>query len=126
MRSRAGARRRYPRTARLNELVQQILADQLERMDDPRLNLVTVMTVHVEPDLRHATVFVDTPEGRDRDEEVLAALDEARVRLQAAVGRQARMKRTPTLTFRPDEVERHAARVEEVLRNLELPDESGA
>jgi ribosome-binding factor A len=114
--------RRYPRTARINELVQQILADELERLDDDRLVLVTVMSVEVDPDLRHATVFVDTPEGGVRDEDVLAALDEHRIRLQAAVGRQTRLKRTPTLGFRPDEVERSAARLEDVLRHLDDDD----
>jgi len=108
----------YPRTARLNELVQQILADELERIDDERLELATVMSVVVEPDLRHAVVYVDTPSGADRDEEVLAALHDHRRRLQAAVGKQARIKRTPQLRFRPDEVERSAARVEEVIRHL--------
>ncbi|MGZ4886952.1 MAG: hypothetical protein ACXVJK_04325, partial [Candidatus Aminicenantales bacterium] len=36
---------------------------EIERIDDERLDLVTVMTVEVEPDLRHATVYVDTPTG---------------------------------------------------------------
>src|SRR5262249_10516857 len=111
----------YPRTARLNELVHQIVADELERIDDDRLELVTVMSVVVEPDLRHAVVLVDTPTGADRDEEVLEALGEHRPRLQKAIGRQARIKRTPLLEFRPDEVERSAARVEDVMRHLNGP-----
>ena len=116
MRSRSS--HHYPRTARLNELVHQIVADELERVDDDRLELVTVMNVHVDPDLRHATVVFDTPEGDERDAEVLAALEENRVRLQKAIASQARMKRTPTLTFSPDVVERGAARVDDVLRHL--------
>jgi ribosome-binding factor A len=109
---------RYPRTARLNELLHQIIAEEIERIDDERLDLVTVMKVEVEPDLRHATVYVDTPTGPERDEEMLEGLADCRVALQAAIGRQARIKRTPTLTFRPDTVERLAARVEDVLRGL--------
>ena len=109
---------RYPRTLRLNELLHQIIAEAIERIDDPRLDLVTVMSVAVEPDLRHATVYVDTPTGADRDEEMLEALHDHRVALQAAIGRQARMKRTPMLAFRPDLVERNAARVEDVIRRL--------
>lgn len=109
---------RYPRTARLNELLHEIVAEEIERIDDERLDLVTVMSVEVEPDLRHATVYVDTPVGEARDEEMLAALEDHRVALQAAVARQARVKRTPTLGFRPDIVERAAARVEDVLRHL--------
>src|SRR3954462_5801139 len=92
----------YPRTARLNELVRQILADELERIDDERLHLVTIMSVVVDPDLRHATVYVDTPEGAARDDEVIEGLNERRARLQSSIAKQARMKRTPQLAFRPD------------------------
>jgi ribosome-binding factor A len=109
---------RYPRTARLNELLHQIVADEIERLDDDRLELVTVMNVVVEPDLRHATVFVDTPTGEERDAEMLEALHEHRIALQSAIARQARIKRTPLLTFRIDEVERAAGRIEDALRHL--------
>jgi ribosome-binding factor A len=108
----------YPRTARLNELLHEIVAEAIERLDDDRLDLVTVMSVEVEPDLHHATVYVDTPIGEARDDDMIAALEQHRVALQSAIARQARVKRTPTLTFRPDPVERSAARVEDVLRHL--------
>jgi ribosome-binding factor A len=108
----------YPRTARLNELLHEIVAEAIERLDDDRLDLVTVMSVEGEPDLHHATVYVDTPIGEARDDDMIAALEQHRVALQSAIARQARVKRTPTLTFRPDPVERSAARVEDVLRHL--------
>ena len=111
--------RRYPRTARLKELLRQIIAEEIERIDDERLDLVTVMNVEVEPDLRHATIFVDTPTGADRDEEMLAALHDHRIRLQASIAKQTRIKRTPLLAFRADQVERSAGRLEDLLRNLQ-------
>ena len=117
-RTRQGTARQYPRTARLNKLLQEILADELERIDDERLELVTVIRVEVDSDLRHATVWVDSPRGAEADAEVLEALGESRIRLQAAIGSQARMKRTPELAFRPEEVERHAARLEDIIRKL--------
>jgi ribosome-binding factor A len=113
---------RYPRTARLNELLHQIIAEEIERLDDERLDLVTVMSVEVEPDLRHATVYVDTPLGAERDDEMLAALHDHRVVLQKAIARQARVKRTPQLAFRADEVERSAGRIEDVIRHLHNDD----
>jgi ribosome-binding factor A len=112
---------RYPRTARLNELVREIVADELERIDDGRLELVAITTVTVEPDMRHATVLFDSLTGEETDDEVLTALREHRVRLQRAIAEQARMKRTPELAFRPDEVVRRADRVEEILRDLPPP-----
>jgi ribosome-binding factor A len=54
--SRHGSPRKYPRTARVNEVVREVLAEELERLSDPRLGLVTVTSVDVSPDLRHATV----------------------------------------------------------------------
>lgn len=116
-RRRGGGARDYPRTARLNELVHEIVAEALEREDDDRLELVTVTAAEVEPDLRHATVYVAPLDEQD-DEAVLDALGEARVRLQRAVGREARIKRTPELAFRIDDVIRSANRVEEILRGL--------
>jgi len=63
-------------------------------------------------------VYVDTPSGADRDEEMLEALTEHRVALQKAIGQQARIKRTPQLAFRVDDVERSAGRIEDVIRHL--------
>jgi ribosome-binding factor A len=110
--------RHYPRVARLNHLVHEIVAEEIERIDDDRLELVTVIRVVVEPDMRHAVVYYDTLSGPDEDETVSTALADHRVQLQAAIGRQARMKRVPELSFKPDEAERTAARVEEILTQL--------
>ena len=125
MTKRHGTARDFPRTARLNHLVHEIVAEELERLDDDRLGLFTVVGVEVEPDLRRATVWytsLDTagdavgsqPEG----EGLAEALEEHRARLQAAIGRQARMKRTPELVFEPDSVIVRAQRVEDILRDL--------
>jgi len=114
-RSRSKPVRQYPRTARVNELCQEIVAEELERIDDERLELVTVTHVEVDPDLRRARVeFSRLGEGED---EALEALAEHRVRLQGAIARQARLKRTPELAFRADPVIRHGARIEELLRD---------
>jgi ribosome-binding factor A len=110
--------RDYPRTARLNRLFQEILAEQLELIDDDRLQMVTVMSVDCEADLRHATVYYDSLGGEEDDAKVLEALGEVRHRLQGAIGREARVKRTPELIFKPDDVARGAARLEEVFRSL--------
>jgi ribosome-binding factor A len=111
--------RDYPRTARLNELLREILAEELDRLDDERLSLLTIISVAIEADLRHAVVFYDCLDGEDGDEEALTALSEARVRLQAAIGRQARMKRTPELTFEPDPAIRSGLRIDAILRDIE-------
>ena len=117
----SGTARDYPRTARLNPLVQEIVAEEVERLDDDRLGFFTVVGVEVEPDLRRAVVWytrLSGDAGGDDDEELVEALAEHRARFQAAIGRQARLKRTPELVFRPDQVISRAERVEEILRDL--------
>ncbi|HEX2576358.1 MAG TPA: 30S ribosome-binding factor RbfA [Aquihabitans sp.] len=110
--------RDYPRTARLNTLVQEILAEELERIDDERLELVTLTSVVVDGDLARAVVYYDHSRGEDADEEIATAFGEARKRLQGAVARQTTLKRTPELRFEADLVLRDALRIEEVLRGL--------
>jgi ribosome-binding factor A len=116
----SGTARDYPRTARLNHLVQEIVAEEVERLDDDRLGFFTVVGVEVEPDLRRAVVWYTRLPGDagDDDVELVEALAEHRARFQAAIGRQARLKRTPELVFRPDQVISRAERVEEILRDL--------
>ncbi|HEX5366331.1 MAG TPA: 30S ribosome-binding factor RbfA [Acidimicrobiales bacterium] len=126
MRRSSGAARHYPRTARLNQLLQEIVAEELERLDDDRLGFLTVVDVEVEPDLRRALVWYTALDDADDDPDLLEALAEHRPRLQAAIARQARMKRTPELTFRPDVVVRRAERVEQILRGLEGEGGSGS
>ena len=119
----AGGARGYARMARVNELCREILADELERIDDERIELVTVTHVAVDPDLRRATVSYSR---LDRDvAEAGEALLALRPRLQGAIGRQARLKRTPELRFVVDDVLLRAERIEDLLRQQPPPGEEG-
>lgn len=109
----------YPRTARVNAVLTRVLGDALERQreDDERLALLTVTGVRVDPDLRHATVFMASlPEG------ALEALEARRLQLQGAIAREVRMKRTPTLSFVADPAIAAGERVEEALRRARQDD----
>jgi ribosome-binding factor A len=107
--------RDYPRALRVNEVLRQVVAEELERLADAdeRLRLVTVTSVDTSADLRTATVFLGT-----LDEDAAEALDERRSALQRTVGRQVRMKRTPRLQFRADPAVSAGARIDEILRRL--------
>lgn len=107
--------RRYPRMARVNELVREVLAEQLELLQDvdERLGLLTVTHVEVEPDLRRAKVLLSSLTGPAEQ-----ALEEHRVRLQATLGRQVRLRRTPQLSFAADPAVETGRRIEEILRGL--------
>ena len=110
--------RDYPRTARLNTLVPDSLAAELERIDDERLEFVTLTSVVVDGDLKKAVAYYDHSRGDDADDEVAEAFEEHRSRLQRAIGREARIKRTPETRFELDGVLRSAQHIESVLRTL--------
>ena len=109
----------YPRTARINELLREVLAEELERFadTDERLRLPTVTGVDVTTDLSSAKVYMSSI-----DETVLEALSEHRAHLQRAIGRQVRMKRTPKLQFMRDPAVAEGEKVEEILRRLKNRD----
>jgi ribosome-binding factor A len=103
----------FSRMSRVNELCREILADELERIEDERLELVTIINVDVDPDLRRARV--DFSSLGEAEDEAAEALEEHRSRLQSAIARQARLRNTPELRFAVDTVIEYAARIEELL-----------
>jgi ribosome-binding factor A len=105
----------YARSLRVNQVLRQILAEELERLADAdeRLRLVTITSVDTAPDLRNATVFLSS-----MSDDAAEALGERRVQLQRSMGRQVRMKRTPSLSFEVDPAVIAGSRVEDVLRRI--------
>ena len=112
---------KYPRTARMGELLREVIAEELERIGDERLELVAITSIDVDPELNRAFVYYDAYHGEAADVETQQALFDHRVRLQAAIGRQVRARKTPILDFRPDNVIRSAERIEQVLRDNPIP-----
>jgi ribosome-binding factor A len=108
---------KYSRSARVSTTLQEIIADELVRIDDERLAFVTVTGIDVDPELNRAIVFFDSLAGEEGDAEILEAFADHRVRLQGSIARQIRAKKTPILDFRPDMVIRSAARIDEILRS---------
>ena len=108
---------KYSRSARVSTTLQEIIADELVRIDDERLTFVTVTGIDVDPELNRAIVFFDSLAGEEGDEDILEAFADHRVRLQSSIARQIRAKKTPILDFRADMVIRSAARIDEILKS---------
>ena len=106
------------RMLRVNSTIREVLADEIERMNDTRLEFVSVTGVDTSPNLRAAVVYVDVLGEDDRDN-ALRALQGASKRLQSALGLQVRMKYTPTLEFRMDPGVTGGQRIEQILRDLQ-------
>ncbi|HSL24770.1 MAG TPA: 30S ribosome-binding factor RbfA [Acidimicrobiia bacterium] len=114
----------FPRSRRLNAIIQEVLAEEVERLTDPRLSLVSVTGVDVAPDMRHAVVFVSALDHAQLDE-TLKGLAAAAPRLRAALGRQIRTKYTPELEFKADTGVVEGERIDALLRQIRSEDGGG-
>jgi ribosome-binding factor A len=116
----SGSSHPYPRTARVNQILREVISEELVRISDidERLGLLTVTGVDTTPDLRHAKVFLHS-----LSEEAKEVLEERRAQIQASVNLQTRLKRTPKLSFVADPAVASADVVEEILRRQHHDDE---
>ena len=108
--------------ARVNETLREVLAEAIARLGDTddRLMLATVTAVDCDSDFGAATVLMSS-----LDPEEAEALEQARVKLQAEVARQVRLKRTPLLRFAADPAVAAGQRFEDILRAIgPLPDDA--
>ncbi|HMS12813.1 MAG: 30S ribosome-binding factor RbfA [Microthrixaceae bacterium] len=116
-RQRAQTRHQFNRTDRIGQTIREIVATELERLGDERLELVTVTGVVVDGDLGTAKVYYSalTAEAEHRVDEVEGALEELRWPIQKVVNRAITARRTPQLSFHPDEVLAAALRIDDIL-----------
>jgi ribosome-binding factor A len=112
------------RTRKVESQLREIVGEEVAALSDPRIRgLVTVTAVRVSPDLASATVFYSVLSGEDV-EEAQEGLQSAAGRVQAAVGTQTRMRRTPRLRFERDPVVEQVDRVETALREVKADDDA--
>jgi len=103
---------------RVNHLVQEVLAEAVPELKDPRIGLITITGVETSTDLRHARVFVSVLGGEKRRRASLEGLEAAHGLLQARLGRELTLKRTPQLTFEYDPTVERGVRMTQLIDEL--------
>jgi ribosome-binding factor A len=111
--------REFERSARVGQLMREILAVEIDNIDDPRLFSAAITGVDVDNELEKAVIYFDA----DDAEESLVAFEEHVGRLRKAVSEQARIRRTPRLEFKLDGAVGGGGRIEDILAGLEIPPE---
>ena len=100
------------RTERVGEEFREILAEEIQKLKDPRVGFVTVTGVRVSPDL-HGRLGVVHGLGDERAKAGDArALRSAAPHLRRELGRQVRLKVTPELRFEEDDTSSAGERIE--------------
>jgi ribosome-binding factor A len=106
------------RTKRVGEEFREILAEEIQRLKDPRVGFVTVTGVRVSPDLHVAWVYF-TAFGDDKARAgSRAALRSASAHLRHELGRQVRLKSIPELRFEEDVTPAAGERIDRIIEEL--------
>ena len=116
-RNRASRPSHYSRSARLGELLREILASELARLDDDRLELASVTGVETSAELGWATVYISVLD-YEAASSALEALEEHRLQLKQGVARSSAVRRVPELVFALDPSISAGERVDQILRSL--------
>ena len=111
------------RTRKVESQLKEIVGEEVAALSDPRIRgIVTVTGVQARPDLSIATVFYSVLSSEDL-EDARRGLQSAAGCIQAAVGSQTRLKRTPRLRFEPDPVVEQVGRIDAALKEIKETEE---
>ncbi len=110
------------RQLRVGEMLRHALAEILLRGDiaDPEIAdlRITIAQVSPSPDMRHATIFIQT--APEQMAHTIAVLNRHRKFLRGEIGRRVALKYMPELHFRGDESIDVGERIDALLRSPEV------
>ncbi|RUM92104.1 MAG: 30S ribosome-binding factor RbfA [Thermodesulfatator sp.] len=110
----------FSRSERVADLLKEEVARMLlSEVKDPRVQgLVTVISVKVTKDLRHANFSVSVIGGLKEERAAIKGLDKASGFIRRSLGKRLRMRRIPELHFRLDETLKAQEKIEGLLRKI--------
>ena len=106
------------RVAKMESLIQAVVAGELPKLLDRDAATVTVTRVDASPDLRNATVWIGLLGAAAEREQLWARLEQERSALQSALAEKVATKFVPRLHLRQDTGGEYAERMEQLLRGL--------
>lgn len=110
------------RQERANSEIQKCLIEIIqEKMNDPRLNkIISVTEVKVSPDFKYCKVKISVLDVKDI-EAVTSVLQKSEGYIKKELGKMLDMPYMPKLKFEVDKGAISTLRVEEILKNLNIP-----
>lgn len=104
------------RVYKISEQVRMFIASELQRISDPRLQMVTITSVRVSQDLKHAKVYWSAD--KKRIKEIEAGFISANGYFRKALAKAVELKFIPTLKFYYDDTLDTYAEVDALLAQL--------
>jgi ribosome-binding factor A len=111
------------RLSRVAELIRRELGAILVRDFDFQGTLVSIRSVDITPDLRHANVFISTLGARGKEEAIVEKLQANRAILQQKLCKRVILKFTPQLHFKHDDSIKRGTDVVSLIDRIDIPEE---
>ena len=101
------------------EIAHEINAMLAGELKDPRLEgMVVVTEVRVQPDMKHARVFVNMRGSNKEQSDAIKALEHASGYIRSELIERLQVRRLPELHFTLDLSQEHVERIEQLLRDM--------
>ena len=110
---------------RINEDISRVLAVLLRNIKDPRVKqgMISVTGVDTATDISKAKVFLSVY-GLESEKEFMKGLKSASGFLRHELGQSLSLRHTPELEFILDKSIEHGARINTILNDLDIPEET--
>ena len=116
----------YTRAERISGKIQHAITDLLsKKMQDPRIEMATISSVKLTPDLRVATVYITIFGDKERILQALEGFKNSKGFIKKRIAPKLGLKYMPDLKFEYDDSFDKAAEMDELIRsaNIGLSDE---
>ncbi|MDI3540488.1 MAG: ribosome-binding factor [Thermosediminibacterales bacterium] len=117
----------YHRTQRVaEEMKKEISNIIINEIKDPRISgLITITSVDISDDLRHAKVFVSIYGEKEKKMKTIEGLKNATGFIRREVGNRIRLRYTPEIVFKLDESIEHGVNIAKLLKEVGTQDDKG-
>ncbi len=107
------------RKEKLQEQLKQEVSDILQNeIKDPGIGFVTVTSVNLSGDYRHAKIFVSIFDNKEKQEETMQTLEKATGFIRSEVAKRVKLRHIPELVFIFDESIEHGDHINKLLKEL--------
>lgn len=117
----------YHRTQRVaEEMKKEISNIIINEIKDPRISgLITITSVDISDDLRHAKVFVSIYGEKEKKMKTIEGLKNATGFIRREVGNRIRLRYTPEIVFKLDESIEHGVNIAKLLKEVGTQNDKG-
>lgn len=113
------------RVRRIAEQMKKEVANIIEtELKDPRIGFVTVISVDLSNDLRHAKIFVSILGDEQKKQESLEGLHRATGFVRSEIARRIKLRYTPEIQFVLDTSIEHGVKIAKLLSKVNEEDSS--